>query len=357
MALIDFLLPGVSMLGGLLGSHSQDKTNKANIAMQRETNQMQLQAMREQNAFNKQMALEQWQRETEYNDPSQQVKRMVAAGLNPWSSADGASFTTGNNNAAAPTASGLPSLSAPHGEVIQSGVEKGFAAFSQIAAAFAGLGQAKKAGVETTQLEKAMNEYVRGLQLDNEAKDIANSINAAFGMQERTAQVAKLHQEVLKTIEDVSLAKKQNDGVALDNALKHIEKLMQDKRLEYLPRTLEQQLRNLKATEADIHASVESKRAAAKSSLASASLAQAQEAALSQPFQGLTLSDEQKQALTTVMYEASLEDEHARKLLAEINSQEHRWSKDSISELLRWMKGKVNDSPVLGNIIKALEAL
>ena len=57
-----------SLLGGLFGSSSQSSTNK-----------MQLQMMREQNAWNENM----WNKQNEYNTPANQMKRFEAAGLNP----------------------------------------------------------------------------------------------------------------------------------------------------------------------------------------------------------------------------------------------------------------------------------
>lgn len=347
--LTGMVLGGIgSIANGLLGRSSQKEANETNINIAKMNNDAMLQANRENNQWNRATALEMFNKENEYNDPSAVRARLEAAGFNPSvAMGNGSQFTTAGQ-VDTPTASPIPSFQQATVAPLQSPMVGMFDAIQKYSSAMTQLAQAKKAGVETTQLEKSMNEYLRGLQLDNEAKDIANSVNSAFAMQERTAQVAKLHQEVLKTIEDVSLAKKQNDGVALDNAIKHIQKLMDDKRLSYLPKELDQKLRNLQAEERAINAS-------ASASSASASLSKAQESRLSQPFQGLNLSDEQKEQLANVMYKASIKDNEARRLLSEIEAQGNKWSQDKVSTLFRWLSQKIDDFPVVRNILSALK--
>lgn len=101
-----------SIFNGIFNRRSQEKMNAANIALQRETNAMQYDMMREQNDFNKQMAIDMFNMENEYNTPLAQVERLREAGLNP-------AMMLGNGNMAntgdamTPTGANVPTLTAP----------------------------------------------------------------------------------------------------------------------------------------------------------------------------------------------------------------------------------------------------
>ena len=74
---------GASLLSGIIGNVSQSKNINKQIAAQKEENQKNreynLMLAQQQNAWN----VEQWERENAYNDPSAQMARMKAAGINP----------------------------------------------------------------------------------------------------------------------------------------------------------------------------------------------------------------------------------------------------------------------------------
>lgn len=57
----------------------QRETNQMNLGLQRETNAQNYKIFQEQNAFTEDM----WNKQNAYNDPSAQVQRMLAAGINP----------------------------------------------------------------------------------------------------------------------------------------------------------------------------------------------------------------------------------------------------------------------------------
>lgn len=74
-----------------LNSASQAGANSKNVQMNRETNAMnqainerQIQGQRELAEYQNQWNLDQWNRENAYNDPSAQVARLKAAGINPY---------------------------------------------------------------------------------------------------------------------------------------------------------------------------------------------------------------------------------------------------------------------------------
>ena len=68
-----------SLVGGLMGQHAQDKANKTNLQIARETNAANQQLAEKQNDWN----IQQWNRENEYNSASAQKQRLIDAGMNP----------------------------------------------------------------------------------------------------------------------------------------------------------------------------------------------------------------------------------------------------------------------------------
>lgn len=74
------LVPGgANLVGSLFNFFGQKSANKANLQAVRETNAANRQLAEYQNEMN----LEQWNRENEYNHPIQQMARLQSAGLNP----------------------------------------------------------------------------------------------------------------------------------------------------------------------------------------------------------------------------------------------------------------------------------
>ena len=69
-----------SLFGGLFGSSSSDKAAKAQLQAVRETNSLNKELAYQQNEWN----LQQWNRQNAYNDPSAQMARFRAAGINPY---------------------------------------------------------------------------------------------------------------------------------------------------------------------------------------------------------------------------------------------------------------------------------
>jgi len=70
---------GASLLGSVLGSRSQSKTNQKNIELAKYQNEWQSQ----ENEKAYQRNLQMWNLQNEYNSPTQQMARLRSAGLNP----------------------------------------------------------------------------------------------------------------------------------------------------------------------------------------------------------------------------------------------------------------------------------
>lgn len=112
---------GAGLIGSMLGFGGQTDTNSTNLQAVRETNQ----AQRELAEYQYEKNLEQWHRENEYNSPSAQMSRLAQAGLNPH-------LVYGNGNAITPSAKSptyeAPKLQAYHQDASALGVlGKGFA--------------------------------------------------------------------------------------------------------------------------------------------------------------------------------------------------------------------------------------
>lgn len=70
---------GVNGLGSLLGFASNKSANNTNLEIARETNKQNYQMFKESQQF----AQDMWDKQNNYNLPSEQVKRLLAAGINP----------------------------------------------------------------------------------------------------------------------------------------------------------------------------------------------------------------------------------------------------------------------------------
>lgn len=83
---------GVNLLGSLLGFGTTSDVNQTNIQIAREQNEANRQLLADQQAF----AVEQWNRENEYNLPKNVVKRLLDAGINPASLGSNAVIPAGS---------------------------------------------------------------------------------------------------------------------------------------------------------------------------------------------------------------------------------------------------------------------
>lgn len=147
---------GTSLLGGLLGSHSNDSTNQANVAIAKMNNANQMAMFNKQLQWNYDM----WQQNNEYNTPSAQVQRLRAAGLNPnlMMSQQGG---TGLSHSPAAGAN-VPQLTTPH-------LESYDPSGSFIAAGNA-IGQV---AMQKAQIQN-LNEDARGKSIDNQSRSLRN---------------------------------------------------------------------------------------------------------------------------------------------------------------------------------------
>lgn len=168
---------GASLLGGLFGSSSSKKAAK-----------MQLQAVRETNALNKELAfqqnewnLQQWNRQNNYNTPLAQMQRYRDAGINPYFAAG--NITGGNAEgtlSSADLANQQPVTSPLQGQsgqifgnALSQAGQFGTTAFfdNQIKAE-----QAKNLQLKNAFDAQSLVERVNSLRYDNQSKKMANEV-------------------------------------------------------------------------------------------------------------------------------------------------------------------------------------
>ena len=109
---------GASLLGNIFGSRNNDNANNTNIRLAAENRDFQREMWDKQVAYNQDMWNQQvaynkemWNAQNAYNDPSAQVARLRAAGINPYLAMSGGNSAgiAGSAGSASPGSVGLPS--------------------------------------------------------------------------------------------------------------------------------------------------------------------------------------------------------------------------------------------------------
>jgi len=134
-----------------------------------------------QNAFSEYMY-------NQYSSPQALAAQYSRSGLNPRLAMGGSSV--GNATAGSGSSGGAPSGSAPSGSHV--GTPSAPITFGQgfqdMAASFAALAQAKKAGVDAKLVEDTAQDIAEGYKLDNAGKKLVNSINTVdLSIKQQTA--------------------------------------------------------------------------------------------------------------------------------------------------------------------------
>ena len=218
---------GASLLGNVFGSSSNSSANKTNLKLAAQNREFQREMYNRQMAYNTDM----WNKQNEYNDPSNQVERLRAAGINPY-----LALQNGNGVGVAQSAGGV---TPPAGGAAQVSPfipdTKGFVdsamQLSQL------LFQSKKqdsevalnnAELESRHIDNKFKEKMYEAQLldyvsknkalieDTRGKKWSNDLN------EWSSEFRKrmIQNEALQSDESVSNAQLINAGLVLDNIMK-----------------------------------------------------------------------------------------------------------------------------------------
>ena len=156
---------GASLASGIGSLFSQADTNKTNTKLVRETNAQNKELFERNLAWQEDM----WNKTNEYNDPSQQVERLLKAGINP-------AYVLGNGSmaeASTMSSPAAPTLQAPQIEALNYGqigaaAERGVNTYMNARmqkATIANLeSQSNKTDAETLQINKGMPAYIQHLE-------------------------------------------------------------------------------------------------------------------------------------------------------------------------------------------------
>lgn len=220
---------GASVLDSILKFFNQKSANKTNVQMTRETNAanmeianrnnaMQIAMNRENNDFNRRMALEMFNLENAYNSPIEQMARLRAAGVNPALYFANSNGSAGVGDASTPSASSsgispsMPNLVAPHVEPLPSLVGGSIAALHQLAQIYDFKASAEKKGQETTQLrelldetERLMRVNIEGAEAEAAAKRWQNEMNYLWENAERSERLKEVTKRIAQIGADIQL--------------------------------------------------------------------------------------------------------------------------------------------------------
>lgn len=265
-----------SLISGIFGSKSQRDANATNLQIARETNQMSLDAMRENNAFNRQMAIDMFNMENAYNSPVEQIKRLREAGINPAVALGGNATSIANTGeTATPSASGNPSLAFPHVEPVPNFLSGAINTLLQLSQLGLNKSATNKNNAETYSLYKTVEAEVKQKLADakykeamTEYQNIQSSLDVVFGSQERAAKCKKLVADYFNSLVDTDYKKAEKYLAEAETALKNAQEVSVR---EQLPQIVE----NLKKTGQKIVADTQASKAAAHSSEAAANASNA----------------------------------------------------------------------------------
>lgn len=191
-----------------------------------------------------------------YSSPQALVRQFSDAGLNPRLAVDGGSVgsiqaNSGSSASISPQSSGMLGITPPYQDV--NSFSQGFV---NIANALKSIAEAKKSGVETTSLQKFMDEQLTGLKLENRAKELGNIIlSAQSGVIDK-----KVDAELRKLLSDVANGEATTDQIrqVTDNLKK--EGKLKDFELSTWFKKFDADLAHLNASTANLNADTDVKK-------------------------------------------------------------------------------------------------
>lgn len=265
-----------SLVSGYFGSKAQKSANETNLQIARETNQMTLDAMRENNAFNRQMAIDMFNMENAYNNPVEQMKRLREAGINPAVALGGSATSIANSGEiATPSASGTPSLAFPHVEPVPNLLSGAINTMLQLSQLGLNRSTAKKQDAETNSIIATIEADIKQKLADANYKEaltdyqnIQSTLENLYGGAQRAENINKTVAEYVNYLADADYKKAEEK---LRAAQTELEKSKNDRVIKETPLIIE----NLKKTGQKIVAETQASKAAAKASIAAANASNA----------------------------------------------------------------------------------
>lgn len=267
---------GTSLLNGVMNANSQRSANDTNIRLAQMNNEASMQMMRENNEFNKQAAIDMFNMQNEYNDPSAQVARLRKAGINPAAVLGGQGTTIANTgNVAAPSSAGNVSLTTPHVQPVtpvSSQMLESLVTMSQIGLNRSNSRNADASASRTNQLVQAeLANYladVRNKEANAAYQQVLTNMELLYGDERRQGEIKNLAAQYYVHMQ-------QGDYYTAAKEYQHAQKLLTDSNNELVKQQTPIILDNLKKTGRAILAQASAHEAAAEASKAQANAANA----------------------------------------------------------------------------------
>lgn len=297
----------LGLLGTIIASDNQKRattqTNNMNYQIAKENNeaqeriaqannQLQIDMMRENNEWSRQQAIDMFNMENEYNNPSAQAQRLLSAGFNPAVALSNGAIASSTGNAAVPSAAGssispsMPSFATPTMQVPKSTWLGSIEAMAALGNAVESFARAKKTGKETERYDEFLDQQLANMAQEQEKAKVETSrqqllltLDAIYMPQQKKAEIKRLWNQAF-LFEYQGETEKANKALAEAN-----EKLAKNKAKEveeYIPyikqiqeetiKNIQEQTNTEKHKQANLDAGAVASRAAAGASNAQARL-------------------------------------------------------------------------------------
>jgi len=229
------LREGLNSFGKQISGQNAMQMNRENIAMQRETNEMQktlhlqdLAFAREQNEKNNQFAAEQaalaFQREAQFNSETARMQRLVNAGINPFVASQQVTGASANATgySASPSQSPIPvtpSLQAPRNDISASssaGLQNLLAVFKMGTDLINSLSSSKKNSAEADNIRAQMEEVVNLLRNQNKESSIRQETSKLELSILKATGLEKAKNELKLQVHDIANLAARTNYIALE---------------------------------------------------------------------------------------------------------------------------------------------
>lgn len=206
---------GASLIGGALDRRGNKNLMREQMKWQSDESQKSRDWQSGENQLQRDWERKQWEDTNKYNSLSEVMKRITAAGANPFMLAGDAGSVGAGGFASVPTA-GLSGSGASAQGVTPPYQATGTSwanSFSDIASALESLSNAKKTGVDTRLIEDSMNDVLRGIKADADGKELQNSYQQILNKYEgklKEKEIRKLDSVITNLMADSSLKNMQS---------------------------------------------------------------------------------------------------------------------------------------------------
>lgn len=347
---------GASIINGVINRNNVKDTNATNMAIAKANNEAMLQAMRENNRWNRDTAKEFFDMENVYNDPSAVRQRLEDAGYNPFMDANSSVMNTGDSST--PQAQGVPALQAPTLQPVPSVLN---GALADITSALVNVATAKKTGVDTKNAESMISRQIREMDINNDWNDFRMNLDKWFSWSDRNWQneqnrlgVSKTAEEINSIVQDVLNKQKQGQIYDEELAIKQFNKAVAKSESEWIPKQLKQSFINAVKQGNAIDASADASRASAENSRASARLSDRQRELAGRTINGIEVSHDTLKNWETQLNNENITKNQRLEIQKIINEIEKGEVSATSTQWLIHVQQATKYVPVVGDILNFL---